>query len=226
MRKFGIGIVVCVLGMYSCKSEFAEPADAGYSFFQIEQGHYIAYDVDSIVFDIPSGIQDTFHYQVKEYIDSMFTDLEGRPTARIERSYRNTNVDPWVLKKIWVANRTQTTAEKVEENVRFIKMVFPVNAEVEWNGNVQNTFSTWNYHYEDIDAMMNVGSLTFPRTVTVNQRNVSNLIQREFAEEIYAYDVGMVYKQLDTLKYTLSGGIQTLRTGIKFKMTAFEYGEE
>ena len=226
MRKSPVIAALLLIGLYSCKSELAEPVDLGYAYFNAEQGHYVAYDVDSIVYDIPSGIQDTFRFQVKEYVDSIYTDLEGRPAARIERSYRDVEGDPWELRKIWTANKTTTAAEKVEENVRFVKMVFPVNANVEWDGNAQNTFSTWNYHYEEIGATKDIAGITFPNTVTVVQRDVSNLIQKEFAKEIYAYDIGMVYKQLDTLKYSISGGMQTLQTGIKFKMTVFEYGEE
>jgi hypothetical protein len=182
--------------------------------------------VDSLVYDIPSGIQDTFQFQIKEVLDTTFFDLEGRPTARIERFYRDEASDPWVLKKIWVANRTTTRAEKVEENVRFVQMVFPVDEFLVWDGNAQNVFEDWDYRYQDIATPKQIGPISFDNTVTVIQRDISNLIEEEFAQEIYAYDVGMVYKQLDTLKYSLSGGIQTLRTGIKFKMTAFEFGVE
>jgi len=218
--------ILIMLAMYACKSEVLEAPDSGQAYFKIDQGSYIAYDVDSIVIDIPSGIQDTFVFQIKEYIDSAFFDLEGRPTARIHRSYRDQAADPWILKKVWTANRGVTKAEKVEENVRFVKMVFPVTADIEWDGNAQNTFNAWNYSYQEIDAPRNIGSLAFQRTVTVDQRDLSNLIEKEFAQEIYAYDVGMVYKQLDILKYSLSGGVQTLLIGVKFKMTAFEYGHE
>ncbi|MDA0714506.1 MAG: hypothetical protein O2867_01170 [Bacteroidetes bacterium] len=225
--KVHAAIAIFTISVFmGCKGDDPVLIDPGYAYFNLKSNSYIAYDVDSLVYDIPSGIQDTFQFQIKEVLDTTFFDLEGRPTARIERFYRDEASDPWVLKKIWVANRTTTRAEKVEENVRFVKMVFPVDEFLVWDGNAQNVFEDWDYRYQDIATPKQIGPISFDNTVTVIQRDISNLIEEEFAQEIYAYDVGMVYKQLDTLKYSLSGGIQTLRTGIKFKMTAFEFGVE
>lgn len=65
------------------------------------------------------------------------------------------------LKRCWASNKTVTAAEKVEENVRFVKLAFPVKDEQVWNGNAQNTLDGWNYSYQFFDRPRTVGGITF-----------------------------------------------------------------
>ena len=198
--------------------------DPGFDYFPIELGRYVDYEVDSIYHDVPAGVQDTFHFYVREFIDTTFFDAENRPSNRIERYYKEDLSAIWNLRDVWVANRTNTSAQKVEENVRFVKLVFPVASEVTWNGNAQNVFETWDYEYEDLFIPKTIGDTIYANTVTVVQRNRENLLESEIAKEIYARGVGMVYKRLDTLKFSLENGISELETGVEFEMTAIGTG--
>ena len=85
MRWHAIIALVAISLFIGCKEEEPVLIDPGYAYFNIRENSYIAYDVDSLVFDIPSDVQDTFKFQVKEVIDTTFFDLEGRPT--IEEAY-------------------------------------------------------------------------------------------------------------------------------------------
>ncbi|NNC83205.1 MAG: hypothetical protein HKN79_06480 [Flavobacteriales bacterium] len=216
-------IALAALGWSACESDDVL-IDPGFDYFPVERGRYVDYEVDSIYHDVPSGIQDTFHFYVRELIDTTYFDAESRPTNRIERYYKEELADDWTIRDVWVANRTNSTGEKVEENVRFVKMVFPVEPDVMWDGNAQNTMDTWDYSYDDLFNPKTIGDTTYASTVTIIQRDVENLIQSEQAREIYAQGVGMVYKELDTLKFTLENGISELETGVELQMTAIATG--
>ena len=123
----------------ACKKEKkAEAVDLGYTYFPTEIGQYVIYQVDSISYnDFFNPVKiDTTHFQLKELVQSHFTDNEGRESDRLERYVRKNDSLPWVLRDVWYQTRTSTKAEKVEENVRFVKLIFPVEVNQKWNGNL------------------------------------------------------------------------------------------
>lgn len=208
----------------SCEQEDEILNDPGLDYFDISERSYIDYQVDSIFHDVPAGVQDTFSFQVRELIDTTFFDGEGRPTARLERYYRDDDSSAWVLRDVWVANRTSTRGEKVEENVRFVKMSFPVRQGEVWDGNAFNTLEEWEYTYSEVDVPNTISDIDYERTARIIQRDRSNLIESEYAEEVYAYGIGMVYKRIDTLKFSFEGGISQLSTGVELEMRAIDFG--
>jgi hypothetical protein len=193
-----------VTGLNSCKKDPGPAFDMGYNYFPDEIGTYVVYNVDSIFYDdryTPSK-KDTFKFQIKEKIQSVFNDSEGRPTMRLERSVKYFNADMdyalmnWKLKDVWIQNKTKRTAEKVEEDVRYIKLAFPVTSDKKWNGNAYNTNPEENYSYNFIDLARTVGNIRFDSVLQVDQHNETNLISQIISEEKYARNVGMIYKKV------------------------------
>ncbi len=124
-----------VLIFFSCKKNSTEPLPIDESYFPLITGKYIIYDVDSFGY---WAFHDTVlhaHYQIKEEVDSPFIDNTGNQAFKIIRSRREDESSPWLVTDIWSANLTDHTAEKVEENLRFIKLDFPVILNREWFGN-------------------------------------------------------------------------------------------
>lgn len=184
------------LFFYSCKKEKeAIAVDLGYKYFPDESGSYVIYQVDSLYYNDFTSRIDSFTFQIKEKIVATYTDLSGRPTSRIERFYRKNDSDAWLIKDVWFSNRTSNTAEKVEENVRFVKMVFPLKEAIEWNGNRYNTLGEQNYSLIKLHQSASIGSINFDSTLYISQVSDSNLIEKKIAYEIYAKHVGLVYKR-------------------------------
>ena len=171
--------------------------DVGYGYFPGEVGSWIIYDVDSTWWDdftVPSTVRN-YNYQIKEVIESTFLDAEGRETFRWERYKRDTVTDPWVIKDVWMANKTATTVEMVEENERFIKLIFPVKLLKIWDGNSTNTIEEWDYQYTEVDVPRTIGGLSFDSTLVVSQQDYNPWIYYDFFEEYYAKNVGLIYKK-------------------------------
>ncbi|HIA11293.1 MAG TPA: hypothetical protein EYN41_09460 [Flavobacteriales bacterium] len=198
MISYRLSILACaILILVSCKKDDPVKIDVGHSYFPVEIGSWIIYDVDSTVwndFDVPSVVTN-YQYQIKEVIESAFIDDEGREALRWERYKRDTVTDPWVIKDVWIANKTVSTAEKVEENERFIKLIFPVRLAKIWDGNAANTMDEWDYQYTEVDAPKTIGGLSFDSTLTVAQQDFNTWVTYDFFEEYYAKNVGMVYKK-------------------------------
>lgn len=108
---------------------------------------------------------------------------------------------------MWSANLTDHTAERVEENLRFIKMDFPVLLNKSWKGNsLINSDSTllylkdWDYEYTEVNTMTTVDTMQFDSIVTVTQLNEQNAIEKLIFLEKYARSVGMIYKEQQNIE--------------------------
>ena len=198
--------------LYSCNKEDDFVIDFKYEYFPVEIGSFVVYNVDSIKFiDNEPTVSDTAQYQIKELIESVFVDNEGRDTYRIERYKRRDSLSPWVIEDVWFSNRTQTTAERIEENLRFIKLVFPPKIGLTWDGNVFidihegiEWLEDWEYEITELDVPNTVNELSFDSTLTVlqedNQADFVNVIEKIYSIEVYAKHVGLVSKELQVLK--------------------------
>ena len=187
-------LLMLVVG-YSCKKDtddYVSP-DIGHGYAGLEVGKYVVYDVDSLFYDDNNGTVDTTIFQIKEIVDSKYTDLEGEEAFKIAR-YRKDSTQ-WVLIDIWNSKITQTNFQKDEENVRFVKLIFPVRENNTWNGNAMNNLSNWQYEYTVTDSPESIGGNSLSNVLTVLQFEDLNLITQELFEEKYAKGVGMVYKR-------------------------------
>ena len=205
MRKPVIWLIAAILAIGGCKSGEEAPAvDFKYGYFPIEVGHWTIYNVDSVVWSlIHAETAYTVTYQWMELVESNFIDGQGRPSSRIECYRRDSVSQPWQIEAVWVATRTRTTAEKVEDNLRFIKLVFPPKEGKTWRGNVFIQTSAfdwlgdWEYEMIWVDEPYLFEGKIYPNTIKVLQHEENaNLLQRILAYEVYALGIGMIEKEL------------------------------
>ena len=223
LRCFGIVVLCCIA---SCTEESLEPIPYSYEYFPVEYGRYIIYDVDSVYHSDNDNNNDdsvySWHFQIKEKIDSSFIDGQGRTAQRVLRYRRDNSNDPWNFLSVWTQTRTDAAAYRFEENIVFHKLSFPVNSGVYWDGNDSNTLIEELYTYEDIHASRTFNAMPFDSTISVMQRNDDNFVEKIYGYEVYARDIGLVFKQRDNLRK--QSGLVVF--GTEFKMTVHSYGIE
>ncbi len=199
----------------------------GYEYFPVTVGSWITYEVDSIYHDDDVSIHDTTHFQLREVVAELFTDNEGRETMRLERFKRANDTLPWGLTDVWFANATETRVEKVEENIRYLRLVFPIKEGKTWDGNVYNTDSERDYEYTTVHQSASINNLPFDSTLQVTQIADSNFVKRQRAIETYATGIGLIYKVYIDLDTDLDFTIQdpgAINTGIEYYQTITGYG--
>jgi hypothetical protein len=192
----------CILFfLSSCRKDEKIP-DAGYSYFPDNVGHWCIYDVDSTVYDEFHHDTVYYHYQVKEVIQSYFTDNSGRQAMRIERYKRMYNDTvpfdslPWTISRVWSFVRTSSEGEKVEENQRFIRLTFVPRKGIKWDGNAYNTIGEWKYKYTSVDEPYSVNNMHFDSTLNVQQKLDTNMLDYRIYSEHYARHVGLIEKDV------------------------------
>lgn len=209
-----------------CKKDTVIPPDPYYrEYFTAEVGNYIVYQCDSIVYDDFNGTIDTFSFKIKEYYESEFIDNSGRSAIRIERYKQAENSSTWTLKDVWQVVKSDSQVEKVEEDIRFIKLNFPVIDEKTWNINAINSLDPRMVAYKDVHKQFATDSLSFDSTVTVENTDPQNLINEYRDTEIFAKGLGMVYKRFVDVKYVTPPAIG-VESGVVFIMQAVQFGTE
>lgn len=166
-----------------------------YQYAPTNVGHELVYDVRLIVKDEFTGIQDTTDYQLKELIESSFTDIAGRPTQRIERYTRPDSTQTWTISDVWTSNMMKDRFEKNEENNTFVKLRFPVKLNYEWNGNLFNGRQEQTYTYTTIHQPYTINGFNLDSTLTVLQNDYEDLLEKRYELERYATGIGLIYKE-------------------------------
>ena len=211
-----------ILFVLGCKKSKTETINYFYNYFPLHVGAWVQYDVIDILHSDAGS--DTSIYELKEIITEEFLDNEGRLTYRVERFSRLNSNFLWSIKDVWYSNVTHTTAEKIEENLRFTKLIFPVNNTKFWDGNAFNNLDIWEYFYDSLHVNKTINNLTFDSTITIVQRDNENVVEYEKAEEIYAIDIGLIYKKHIDLDVNFSN-ILDINQGRELEMIVKAYGK-
>ncbi len=220
-KYFSLLFLIIALIFHSCKEEEVafELVETGYNYFPTNTGHYVIYKADSIVYNDFTGNVDTFSYELKQYIEAQFTDNSGRICQRIERYKRESDTTIWKIDKAWHSVKTETTAEMVEDNIRFIKLTFPVKKNNKWNGNAYNNSEELIYKYISVDEPYLINNLYFDSTLTVLQNDYTTIISRDYSVEVYARNTGLIYKKYINLQKEVTG---VIKSGFDYTLTIKE----
>jgi hypothetical protein len=176
------------------------------------EGKYITYRLDSTVYVNLNTLKEVHTYIVQDFFEEPFTDNSGRTTYKIRRKIRsNTDTTQWTDNTVFTLTPRNKTLEFVDNNQRFIRLAEPIRENYTWRGNSYiNTYSdpdyqyldNWEYYYSNVGQPYSDGSLSFPETITVNQRDeiLGNPDDKKFyyeinqAMEVYARGIGLVYR--------------------------------
>lgn len=195
--------LVFFLILNSCKKDPSTKINFHYDYFPLTEGSWIIYDADSVVYDDFKETIDTFSYQIKEVVDTHFVDLEGDTAFVLFVYKRLADTLSWQSYKTWSVNVSAGKAEKVEDNLRFIKLVFPVSENKTWEGNSffnpdqdeLECYDDWDYQYKNLHEKNDSLGNSFDSTITVLQVDEQPLTNKDFSMEIYAKKVGLIYKK-------------------------------
>jgi len=223
-RLLIIGSVYFAL-LTACKKEII-PNDnilLGKEYFPITKDHTIEYAIDSIIYNDFNKSTDTFRMQFKDVIGESFYDNEGRESYVVNRYSRQDDTYLWKDLMTFYATKTNFRVEVVENNLRMIKLVFPVKLKTYWSGNIYipaqiddklKWLWNWNYTYTYINQPFNTGLASFSNTIEVIGINDSTnnpeqfpdaIANKTYSKEVYAKNVGLIYRELTNWEYQPDG---------------------
>ena len=183
-------------------------------------GKSFVYRLDSTISSDDAKSLVVHKYMVKDTIDAIVTDAQGKPSYRIRRFITDTaGIGPWTDNATFLAtplnnSSTGESIEFVDNNLRYIKLKAPVREGYIWPGNsyINTTTSNllylnaWDYTYQNAGLPETIGNQNYPDALTVLQHeneggreNLSDTSvkfdQRIYSIEKYAKGIGLVYKE-------------------------------
>lgn len=197
------------ISLFTCKErKLTPPENLFEGYYPLTQGEYIIYAAKRVNF--VNAVADSALFQIKEINMGKFTDQEGNTNYRIERFKRKTNEEEWLIDSVWAIIDKKDRIIKVENNIPYIKMVYPINKDTKWDGNIMNSNQykcggydcklTDNSSYSNIATSFTVNGKVFDNTLTVNNIGVVSTIDSILGKNIYSKEIGRVYTEKIHLK--------------------------
>jgi hypothetical protein len=115
----------------------------------------------------------------------------------------------------------------VEGNVRFVKLQFPIDAGIEWNGNAMNNIGGDDF-CNDLPCDVYEVSEVDPDVLVVLGNEPDLLVKYDVRTETYRKDVGLISKEMTVLEYCTTQdcfGKQFVNTGIRYTQTLIDNGQ-
>ena len=210
-----------LLACFACTEEPDDfELDFGYNLQPLEVGREYIYAVDSVIYD-PLGAGeriDTVSGLAREVYTGLLDGAAGDTLYRIERSWRDSVGQAWRVTDVWTARRTGGQLIRTEENLDYVKLVFPLRDNSRWEANrfdelrtVQvagetlELFKGWRSEVTSTAAEVTLAGNTYRDVVTVQLADEDNLVELRRGFEQYAPNVGLVYRELAGLD-TQCGG--------------------
>lgn len=254
VRLAGAAALIILLTAIGCKRTlYNYPSNPLTNYYiPLEVGKYAIYQLDSLNFYYYGQLDTLTHYLAKDSVEHSFVDNAGHTSWVVVRY-----LSPATGPTVWTASETKTVTpfaqsiEEVENNLRFIKLVFPMQDSFTWNGNsylpdnpYQGYFdfsastnvylNAWSYTYLNTNQRYTAGGKTYDSTLTVLQANDSVHLPiitdtlfaaKTYWSETYAKNIGLVYRHtaLWELQPRTLNGQSACKIGFEITMTLLDH---
>lgn len=224
--------------LWACGEEVIEVSpeatNAGKEYYPLKVGQYTEYGVTQINHKELVD-DDTMEFFLRQEITGV---EEGGqyPVYRLELSKRNTLNSQWQVDSVWTVRDEGNRLVQAENNVPFVKMIFPLQEGLNWDGNSFNIRNVEEYEAMNIGQAYILGPInnipenSFENTLTIIQHDSYTLIDQDSRREVYAAGVGLIHKKRETYQYINDSqspyyAQDSIIAGIFYEQTLIAYGE-
>lgn len=188
-------VIALVFLMACSESELEISSDRlGLAYFPMEVGEYRIYEVEETNYYLV-GPQSSSYQLLEEVVDSTLIST-SEVKYKLHRSKRANDTEEWELDSIWSTTLSNIRILSNENNVAFVKLVFPVINGLEWDANIYNNESSEYYRYASTLLDTTVLDQSYSAALKVIQSDQGqDIIGRDDRFEVYAQDIGLIIKK-------------------------------
>jgi hypothetical protein len=238
MKRVSLFFILLFI-LVGCSNEDPISTDIGLNYFPLRTGDSWIYQLEETTINQTSTLSTMYELRVT-VVDSS-KNATGGYTYTFHRDKRTTAADPWQTFETWTARVNQNKLIQAEGNTLFVKLVFPLANTLTWNGNQFNnlpnggnlfngsgseSYQASNYN----QATTLTTNLEYANTITITHNNFDDpIVGKDVRKEIYARDVGLIYKEVTQLEYCSVGdclGQQKVDKGVILIQTLKSYAAE
>ena len=233
--RLSLILLLSLMVVTSCKKTVHFNSTPGYSgeltdfWTPLQMGKYVTYRMDSLNFYFYGQLDTITSYLAKDSIEDTVTDATGHLNYMVVRYLSDTTGSSWTPNETYLVEADTQNIQMVENNLRFIKLAWPIDNGFTWFGNSflpynpyggyfifsddnHLSLDNWTYTYQNVDQPYTTspGGLTFDSTISVLQANDSINVpianpnafgSRTYWLETYAKHIGLVYRQTIMWEY-------------------------
>jgi hypothetical protein len=233
--RLGLIILLSLMVVTSCKKTVKFTKTSSYSgeltdfWTPLQLGKYVTYRLDSLNFYFYGQLDTITSYLAKDSIEDTITDGAGNLSYLVVRYLSDTTGANWTTNETYLVTPFTQNIQMVENNLRFIKLAWPIDNGFSWSGNSylpyapyqdffdfsddsHLTLGNWTYTYQNVDQPYTTpsGALNFDSTISVLQvndsvnvpiTNVNAFASRTYWLETYAKHIGLVYRHTEMWEY-------------------------
>ena len=188
MNRKHIFWVLLVFIFISCQKDDQKPivlVQEDLKYYPLNVGSYIDYEIEYIFWNDFAETVDTSIYILREFVESKVTNYSGDTLYRIEQYTKNHPDSAWSIPHIVFAGMRENYVYKVEDNINYVKIILPVQENIKWNGNADNSLPNQVYRYLSVGNQISFSSLHFDKSVHILQEDNQTLINQDMEEEMY-----------------------------------------
>jgi len=228
-------VTLILSGFVSCSTSELSPEalETGRDYFPVSKGNYWIYKVDTIDYRF-SGDTTFGSYFVKEWIADTLYRQEGNLVYKLEIYRRTDTSQIWKIDSVWSLRVDPDKILKIENNIPYVKLRFPLREGSRWDGNQYNTqqdiYSVFWYTVRNLNKPYIFNNENYP-SVEIVQKIDSNCINKSEFREIYYKGIGLGFKRLSSIQYTQvgedpCGQIPKIEMGYTKTFTLLQVGKE
>lgn len=199
--------LLCLLLLVSCAAcnEETEQRDIdyGYDYYPLSVGNEWVYAYDSVIVQRQLNTTDTLRGFLRE---RLFEEADSTGEYRIERDWRREDSMPWQLTDIWSIRLEENRLVKKEENLPFIKLVFPVRDGDRWDGlglfeqsiavavggDPIRIYALWDdFEYRKEPTAITINDVEYDDVITVVENETTDLGRLELRNSLVQYARGV-----------------------------------
>lgn len=233
--RLSLILLLSLMVVTSCKKTVHFNSTPGYSgeltdfWTPLQVGKYVTYRMDSLNFYFYGQLDTVTSYLAKDSVEDTVTDATGRLNYMVVRYLSDTTGSSWKPNETYAVDPSTQNIQMVENNLRFIKLAWPIDDGFSWSGNSFLSYNpyggyfifsddnhlsldNWTYTYQNVDKPFTTspGGLSFDSTISVLQANDSINVpivnpnafgSRTYWLETYAKHVGLVYRKTQMWEY-------------------------
>ncbi|MCP4521229.1 MAG: hypothetical protein GY827_06010 [Cytophagales bacterium] len=191
-------LLILGLGLFSCQTETVSPdsVDLGYDYFPLSIGQVWEYEVNETNFGLLEE-SDTIFYTREEITDTV---TDGDELSYYLSIFNKSSLeDEWVLDSVWTMKRTSSSAIRVENNQRLLKLAFPLSKGKIWDENILNTSEANEGEVIFFDELVTIDGETYDNALKVQYEQETSFIGSKDQVEVYQKNVGLVYSYKENL---------------------------
>lgn len=211
---FGILFILISYGCSTNEIEELPDANFGRRYAPIEVGKYLEYSYDSLTYAAKGTIKDTLSGYIKEVIEEEYITGAGDTAFKLVKYWKKENGDQYKISDVESVRISDKQLIVSEENISFIKLVFPNTLGTTWDGNalfdnsieelfagdpIAGKYTGWTYEITERDQSMEGINQTFEDIIKVKHIDSEGPFELRKSFEIYAAGIGLVKRCISIL---------------------------